>query len=121
MGGRMIAVNIPKNAEPSQVIMVPVPVDPNGECTYAASDGPAATEVRANGKSTGAKVAMGIGGAVVVGGIAVGVGYISGYAFQHGIEAIGDMLTDASAGIEDAVVDFGESAADFFEGPTDAA
>merc|ERR1719181_123314 len=67
---RMIAVNVPAKAKVGQAMLVPVPADPAGPGTYAAAGAPPAQEVKAKGRSTGAKVAMGIGGAAVVGGLA---------------------------------------------------
>merc|ERR1719473_445494 len=129
---RMIAVNVPAKAKPGQAMLVPVPADPCGKGTYAASEGIPAAPAKAKGRSTGAKVAMGIGGAAVVGGIAVGAGVLGVYAAEHGIEATGDMVGDvageagtaiaeAAGDAGDAIVDFGEEAGEFIADGADAA
>merc|ERR1719230_1196753 len=113
-------------------MLVPVPTDPFGKGTYAASEGKPAVPVTAKGRSTGSKVAMGIGGAVVVGGIAVGAGVLGVYAAEHGIDATGEMVADVAgeagaavaegaADAGDAIVDFGEEAGEFLADGADAA
>merc|ERR1719162_105264 len=102
-------------------MLVPVPADPNGAGTYAAASAPAAVPVKAKGRSTGGKVAMGIGGAAVVGGLAVGGGVLGMYAAEHGIDATGDMLADAAGDAGEAMGDFAGDAGDFMMDGADAA
>merc|ERR1711908_57742 len=109
---RMIAVNVPAKAKPGQAMLVPVPADVNGPGTYAAAGAPPAVEVKARGRSTGCKVAMGITGAVVVGGLAVGGGVLGMYAAEHGVDATGEMLGEGATTAADAVTDFAEDAFD---------
>merc|ERR1711908_145133 len=106
---RMIAVNVPAKAKPGQAMLVPVPADVNGPGTYAAAGAPPAVEVKARGRSTGCKVAMGITGAVVVGGLAVGGGVLGMYAAEHGVDAAADMVAD---GAGDAAAAVGDAAGD---------
>merc|ERR1719162_2880908 len=112
---RMIAVNVPAKAKPGQAMLVPVPVDPNGPGTFAANDSKAsaAAPAKAKGRSTGAKVAMGVGGVAIVGGAAVGAGVLGMYAAEHGIDATGDMLADGAGDAGDAMEPVGEAIGDF--------
>lgn len=110
---RMIAVNVPAKAKPGQSMLVPVPADPYGTGTYAACDAPKAEPSKVKGRSTGAKVAMGIGGAAVVGGAAVGAGVLGVYAAEHGVDAAVDLVADGAADAGEEIAEFAGEAGDF--------
>merc|ERR1719433_1991330 len=122
--GQMIAVNVPPTAKVGQAMLVPIP-------TGAPAALPAA-EVKGEYKpvdhkdekekkkwSTGAKVAAAAGGAVVVGGLAVGGAMLGEHIAEEGWDAtmadLGDVATTAGEGIADgaeAAVDWTGDAAD---------
>jgi len=119
---RMIAVNVPAKAKAGQAMLVPVPTDPNGPGTFAADDpkSSGAVPAKAKGKSSGAKVAMKVGGVAIVGGAAVGAGVLGMYAAEHGIDATGDMLADGAGDAADALGDAAGAAGDALDPAADA-
>eukprot|EP00933_Yihiella_yeosuensis_P076764 TRINITY_DN8668_c0_g1_i1.p1 TRINITY_DN8668_c0_g1~~TRINITY_DN8668_c0_g1_i1.p1 ORF type:complete len:310 (+),score=91.40 TRINITY_DN8668_c0_g1_i1:77-1006(+) len=95
-----MTVNCPHNSGPGQQMMVPMPVQPQQSGQMAASGGK-------GGMSTGSKVAMAVGGAVVVGGVAAGAYHLAG-------GDLGGLAEGAAGGIADGageVAGFAEGAA----------
>jgi len=125
--GKKIQVNVPPGAKAGQKMAVPVPA--KGETVEQVQE-------KQKKHSTAAKVAMGVGGVAVVGGLAVG-GVILGDHLSGGAvaeaagDAFGDGAADAMAAATawtegaaadvaevagdagEAVVDFGEDAIDW--------
>jgi len=119
-----IAVNVPARAKAGQAMLVPIPEGPASELP--------ASEVQAEYKpvehagesekkkwSTGAKVAAVGGGALVVGGLAVGGAVLGEHIAEEGWDAtvadLGDVATSAGEGIADgaeAAVDWAGDAAE---------
>lgn len=120
--GEYIAVDVPASAKPGQQMLVPVPetgipssvVDSPGASTPA---GPAPVAQKA-GRSTGAKIAMGLGGAAVVGGAVVGGVVLGDAVAEHGWDGVGESIGDAFESTGEAIGDF---AGDAWEWTGDAA
>jgi len=127
--GQFIAVNVPPGAKVGQAMLVPIPdgeakpiaaADIQGQ--FQAPAAPAAEAAPAGKKagwSTGGKAAAIAGGAVVVGGLAVGGAVLGEHIAEEGWDAtmadLGDGLEGAGEGIADgaeAAVDWVGDAAD---------
>merc|ERR1712137_61674 len=125
--GEFIAVNVPATAKVGQAMLVPIPDGPAAALPAAEVKGafkpepePAAVPAgKKKGWSTGAKVAAVGGGAVVVGGLAVGGAVLGEHIAEEGWDAtmadLGDVATTAGEGIADgaeAAVEWVGDAAD---------
>jgi len=123
--GQMIAVNVPPTAKVGQAMLVPIPSGPPAALAAEDVKGEYKPEAPKDEKekkkwSTGAKVAACTGGAVVVGGLAVGGALLGEHIAEEGWDAtmadLGDVATTAGEGIADgaeAAVDWvGEAAED---------
>lgn len=113
--GATFTVNVPPTARPGQVLLVPIPDLPPGaqvdapEPAAAPPAGAPPATGKSGGLSTGAKVAMGLGGAAVVGAGALVGGVALGAAVgEDGLAAAGDTIEDgaitAAHAIEGAAV-----------------
>jgi len=107
---QFIAVNVPATAKVGQAMLVPVPDIKQGSSAAETMESGAEKK---KGWSTGGKVAAGMTGVAVVGGLAVGGAVLGTHAAEHGIDATGDMLgdiaVDAGDAIGDAAVDVGDA------------
>jgi len=119
--GRKLQVNVPPGAKPGQKMAVPVP---------AKGQDVKAVQQKQTSYSTGAKLAMGVGGVAAVAGLAVG-GVILGDHLSDGAVAdwagdalgdgVGDALEGATAWTEGAAEDVGEFAGEAVDWLGDAA
>eukprot|EP00413_Alexandrium_margalefii_P012780 CAMPEP_0204533118 /NCGR_PEP_ID=MMETSP0661-20131031/12105_1 /ASSEMBLY_ACC=CAM_ASM_000606 /TAXON_ID=109239 /ORGANISM="Alexandrium margalefi, Strain AMGDE01CS-322" /LENGTH=237 /DNA_ID=CAMNT_0051539429 /DNA_START=90 /DNA_END=803 /DNA_ORIENTATION=+ len=121
---QMIAVNVPPTAKVGQAMLVPIPTGPPAALPAEEVKGeykPVAPKDEKEKKkwSTGAKVAAATGGALVVGGLAVGGAMLGEHIAEEGWDAtmadLGDVATSAGEGIADgaeAAVDWVGDAAD---------
>lgn len=119
-----IAVNVPATAKVGQAMLIPIPEGPPAELPASEIKGdfvPVAHKDEKEKKkwSTGAKVAAVGGGAVVVGGLAVGGAVLGEHIAEEGWDAtmadLGDVATTAGEGIADgaeAAVEWVGDAAD---------
>jgi len=122
--GAMIAVNVPPTAKVGQAMLVPIPDGapaalPAGEIMGEYKPVEHKEEKDKKKWSTGAKVAAATGGAVVVGGLAVGGALLGEHIAEEGWDAtmadLGDIATTAGEGIADgaeAAVDWVGDAAE---------
>jgi len=122
--GQMIAVNVPPTAKVGQAMLVPIPAGAPAELPAAEVTGDFKPVEHKDEKEkkkwgTGAKVAAAAGGAVVVGGLAVGGALLGEHIAEEGWDAtmadLGDVATSAGEGIADgaeAAVDWVGDAAD---------
>merc|ERR1712079_767711 len=124
-----IAVNVPATAKVGQAMLVPIPDGPPAELPASEVNGDYKPVEHTDEKekkkwSTGAKVAAVGGGALVVGGVAVGGALLGEHIAEEGWDAtmadIGDVATTAGEGIADGaeaavewVGDAAETAGDF--------
>mmetsp|Transcript_90273 Transcript_90273/g.264079 ORF Transcript_90273/g.264079 Transcript_90273/m.264079 type:complete len:239 (+) Transcript_90273:79-795(+) len=121
---QMIAVNVPPTARVGQAMLVPIPSGPPAPLPSADVKAEFKPEEPKDEKekkkwSTGAKVAACTGGAVVVGGLAVGGALLGEHIAEEGWDAtmaeLGDVATTVGEGIADgaeAAVDWVGDAAD---------
>merc|ERR1719414_778439 len=121
---QMIAVNVPPGAKVGQAMLVPIPEGAPAALPAADIVGEYEPVEHKDEKekkkwSTGAKVAAAAGGAVVVGGLAVGGAVLGEHIAEEGWDAtmadLGDVATTAGEGIADgaeAAVDWTGDAAD---------
>jgi len=119
-----IAVNVPSTAKIGQAMLVPIPEGPPAELPASEIKGDYKPVVHTDEKekkkwSTGAKVAAVGGGALVVGGLAVGGAVLGEHIAEEGWDAtvadLGDVATSAGEGIADgaeAAVDWAGDAAE---------
>jgi len=122
--GQMIAVNVPPTAKVGQAMLVPIPEGPPAALPASEVKGEFKPVEHKDAKEekkwgTGAKVAAAAGGAVVVGGLAVGGAMLGEHIAEEGWDAtmadLGDVATTAGEGIADgaeAAVDWVGDAAD---------
>jgi len=124
-----IAVNVPTTAKTGQAMLVPIPEGPPAELPASEVKGEYRPITHADKKdkikwSTGAKVAAVGGGALVVGGLAVGGAVLGEHIAEEGwdetVADLGDLATDVGDSIADGaeaavdwVGDAGETAGDF--------
>jgi len=118
--GQMIAVNVPPTAKVGQAMLVPIPPGepaalPEASVTGTYSPPEKAEEPKPGKKgwSTGTKVAAAAGGAMVVGGLAVGGALLGEHIAEEGWDATMADLGDAATGAGDAVAEGAESAVDW--------
>merc|ERR1719361_320402 len=121
---QMIAVNVPPTAKVGQAMLVPIPSGPPAPLPPGEVKGEYKPSEHKDQKekkkwSTGAKVAAAAGGAVVVGGLAVGGAMLGEHIAEEGWDAtmadLGDVATTAGEGIADgaeAAVDWTGDAAE---------
>jgi len=122
--GQFIAVNVPPTAKVGQAMLVPIPSGPPAALPASEVKGefkppPPKDEKDKKKWGTGAKVAAATGGAVVVGGLAVGGALLGEHIAEEGWDAtmadLGDVATTVGEGIADgaeAAVDWVGDAAD---------
>merc|ERR1719192_1816205 len=124
-----IAVNVPTTAKVGQAMLVPIPEGPPAELPASEVKGEYVPIAHADKKdkkkwSTGAKIAAVGGGALVVGGLAVGGAVLGEHIAEEGWDAtmanLGDVATTAGEGIADGAEaavewtsDAAETAGDF--------
>merc|ERR1711879_252542 len=127
MKGQQIAVNVPATAKVGQAMLVPVPTGAPKPVEIVEPDAPQAAEVAkleegpakeaAKKKwSTGAKVAAGTAGIVVVGGLAVAGAVLGEHISEEGWDATMAELGDVAGDAEDAgewIAGAAEDAGDF--------
>lgn len=121
---QFIAVNVPPTAKVGQAMLVPIPPGepsalPAAEISSEYKPVEPKDEKEKKKWGTGAKVAAVGGGALVVGGLAVGGALLGEHIAEEGWDAtmadLGDVATDAGeaiAGGAEAAVDWVEGAAD---------
>eukprot|EP00429_Kryptoperidinium_foliaceum_P052276 CAMPEP_0176092220 /NCGR_PEP_ID=MMETSP0120_2-20121206/46197_1 /TAXON_ID=160619 /ORGANISM="Kryptoperidinium foliaceum, Strain CCMP 1326" /LENGTH=241 /DNA_ID=CAMNT_0017426127 /DNA_START=48 /DNA_END=773 /DNA_ORIENTATION=+ len=124
--GQFIACEVPAGARAGQEMLVPVPVvaempapsAPPADSTTVppAAAPPAMAEKR--GHSTGAKVAMGLGGAAVAGGAVAG-GLLGAHIADEGWDAAMADLASGAGDAGDAIVDGGEAIGHWAGGAVD--
>eukprot|EP00408_Alexandrium_pacificum_P059677 CAMPEP_0171168510 /NCGR_PEP_ID=MMETSP0790-20130122/7745_1 /TAXON_ID=2925 /ORGANISM="Alexandrium catenella, Strain OF101" /LENGTH=241 /DNA_ID=CAMNT_0011633347 /DNA_START=57 /DNA_END=782 /DNA_ORIENTATION=+ len=128
--GQMIAVNVPPTAKVGQAMLVPIPTGP--PAALAAEDikgefkPEPEPEAPKDGKekkkwSTGAKVAAATGGAVVVGGLAVGGALLGEHIAEEGWDATMAELGDVATGAGEGIADGAEAAVDWVGDAADSA
>mmetsp|Transcript_28697 Transcript_28697/g.66830 ORF Transcript_28697/g.66830 Transcript_28697/m.66830 type:complete len:232 (+) Transcript_28697:87-782(+) len=108
--GQRIAVNVPASAKVGQAMLVPIPSGPPAPLPTEAVTGEYKPEKK---WSTGAKVAAATGGAVVVGGLAVGGALLGTEIAEEGWDATMAEIGDAATTAGEAVADGAEAAVDW--------
>jgi len=106
----LFTVRIPANAPAGSEMLVPVPTLEDARASMAAVNEhrQAAKDAGGGGMSTGAKVAIGGGAAVVIGaGVVAGV-LIAEHGVDGAADLAGDVAGDAGAAIADAAGDAGD-------------
>eukprot|EP00747_Dinoflagellata_sp_TGD_P211426 gnl/TRDRNA2_/TRDRNA2_84660_c0_seq1.p1 gnl/TRDRNA2_/TRDRNA2_84660_c0~~gnl/TRDRNA2_/TRDRNA2_84660_c0_seq1.p1 ORF type:complete len:247 (-),score=65.04 gnl/TRDRNA2_/TRDRNA2_84660_c0_seq1:55-795(-) len=110
--GQYMSVSVPASAKPGQAMLVPVPAE-----AHADGAGPGKT----TGTSTGAKVAMGVGGAALVAGAVLGGAAIGDAVATHGVEGAAAMAADGAADAGAVIADAaGDAGAVIADGAADA-
>jgi len=124
---RVIEVEVPATAKVGQAMLVPVPELPSFPEPSAppapptgAPRTPAPVAEKRRGYSTGAKVAAGMGGAAVVGGVVAG-GLLGAHIAEDGWDAAMADLADGAGDVGDAIADGAEEAGEWLEGAAGAA
>jgi len=122
-----IAVDVPATAKAGQAMLVPVPalvakvaVSEPAPTAPAPAPAPAAEVAKATpektGRSTAAKVCMGVGGLAAVGGVAVAGAILGEHIAEEGWDATMEELGDGFEAAGEAIVDGAEAAGEWIEG-----
>lgn len=121
--GQMIAINVPPTAKVGQAMLVPLPqgkltlIEPNAAAAATVAEmteGHAKDEVKKKW-STCKKVTSGIGGAAVVGGLAVGGAILGEHIAEEGWDSMIDELGEPVVTTAEHIYDCVDAAADATE------
>jgi len=121
-----IAVNVPATAKVGQAMLIPIPEGPPAELPASEIKGdfvPVAHKDEKEKKkwSTGATVAAQAGGAVAVGGLAVGGFLLAEHVAEEGWDATMDDVGDAATAAGEGIAEGAEAAVEWVGDAADAA
>jgi len=121
-----IAVNVPTAAKAGQAMLVPIPEGPSAELPASEVKGEYVPITPSDKKeqrkwSTGAKVAAVGGGALVVGGLAVGGAVLGEHIAEEGWDETVADLGDVATDVGESIADGAEAAVDWIGDTADTA